>query len=167
VQVGGVAIEGEVVVDSEAGLATVASGEIQVSVSGVQSQASTGPEVADSLVFDAGELITVSASGFLPESEAEAVIYSEPRQLGMLRVGTDGSVTAEVVLPKDLESGNHTLVISGADPNGEPVSVKFGLIVFGDETGTPIWIWALLLLLGAALVPSVAMNIRQRKAARA
>ncbi|NBN96601.1 MAG: hypothetical protein EBV41_03105 [Actinobacteria bacterium] len=82
-------------------------------------------------------------------------------------MGSDGSVTAEIVLPKDMESGSHTLVISGVDQNGDPVSVKFGLIVFGSESGTPIWIWAVLVLLVGVLVPSVAMNIRQRKAVHA
>jgi hypothetical protein len=162
--VGGAAVETVESVDTESGVATVTAGDVSASISGQQSDAASDIDDNDnSLVFDAGDSLTVGASGFAPETEASVVIYSEPRQLGTLFADAQGNIQATVSLPTDLESGNHTLVITGSDKDGNLISVKFGLIVFGNERQIPIWMWFLVVGLVAILTISLAVNLRSRR----
>ena len=162
VVVGGATIETSVTIDTDAGVATVSAGGVTASLSGEQSEQAANVSDENSLVFNAGDEVSLNVSGFQPESEAEAIVYSEPRRLGVLRVDAQGNLNATVELPPDLESGNHTLVLSGVDSNGNPISVKFGLIVFGNDGGIPLWMWVLVGLLIAVLFTSVSLNLRQR-----
>ena len=162
VVVGGATIETNVDVDTDAGVATVSAGRVVASLSGEQSEQAANVSDENSLVFNAGDEVSLNVSGFQPESEAEATVYSEPRRIGVLQVDAQGNLNATVELPPDLESGNHTLVLSGLDSDGNPISVKFGLIVFGNNGGIPLWMWVLVGLLVAVLFTSVSLNLRQR-----
>ena len=162
VVVGGATIETSVTIETDAGVATVSAGGVTASLSGEQSEQAANVSDENSLVFNAGDEVSLNVSGFQPESEAEAIVYSEPRKLGILQVDAQGNLNATVELPPDLESGNHTLVLSGVDSNGNPISVKFGLIVFGNDGGIPLWMWVLVGLLLAVLFSSVSLNLRQR-----
>lgn len=162
VVVGGATIETNVSIDTDAGVATVSAGGVVASLSGEQSEQAANVSDENSLVFNAGDEVSLNVSGFQPESEAEAIVYSEPRRLGVLQVDAQGNLNATVELPPDLESGNHTLVLAGVDSNGNPISVKFGLIVFGNDGGIPLWMWVLVGLLVAVLFTSVSLNLRQR-----
>ena len=150
-------------VDPDAGVATVTAGGVSASISGEQSEASSTTEDNNSLTFDAGDSVAIKVSGFAPDSDADVVIYSEPRQLGKLTVDSQGNISGEIQIPKDLESGNHSLVITGSDSEGNSISVKFGLIIFGNESRIPMWIWGVIASLIAILAILVIANLRSRR----
>ena len=163
--VGGTSVAVETSVDSDAGSATIVAGDVSATITGGQAPAVDGEAPENALAFEAGSEVNVSASGFEPESEAEVIIYSEPTKLGRVKVDVNGTVTAQVTLPSDLKTGNHTLVINGVDAKNQPISVKFGLIVYGTESVTPIWVWLLVSILTLTLLASVWLNICSRQRA--
>jgi hypothetical protein len=155
-------VQASVEVDNDSGSATISAGDVVASVSGSQTADTSADAPENTLLFEAGDEVSVSASGFLPESEVDAIIYSTPRNLGRLTVDSQGSVTAEITLPSNMKTGNHTLVLNGRDKNNQPISIKFGLIIFERESGIPLWIWVLVALLVVVLGASLVMNVRQR-----
>lgn len=46
---------------------------------------------------------------------ATATAHSAPRELGQLSIAADGTITGEVTLPEDIETGYHKLIISYTD----------------------------------------------------
>jgi hypothetical protein len=162
VEIGGEEVQASVEVNQEEGIAMVSVGEVVASVSGSQVNEGSADAPENALVFAAGDDVSVSASGFEPDSEVDATIYSTPRNLGKLSVDTQGNVTAEITLPSDMETGNHTLVLSGVDQNKNPIVVKFGLIVYANETSIPVWIYGVMALLVLVLAASIGVNVRQR-----
>jgi len=164
-KVGDTSVAVETSVDTNAGSATIVAGDISATITGTQSPAADADAPENALAFEAGSEVNVSASGFQPESEAEVIIYSEPTNLGRVKVDVNGTITAQVTLPNNLKTGNHTLVINGVDAENQPISVKFGLIVYGTESVTPIWVWLLVSALTLTLLASVWLNIRSRQRA--
>jgi hypothetical protein len=79
----------------------------------------------------AGEKITVSGKDFLPGSTVDVIVYSTPVKLGSVVVGTDGTFSYTVTLPKELENGVHHLVASGVDVNGNPRNMVVEITVSG------------------------------------
>jgi len=160
--IGGAPISVKTVVDSQSGTATVIAGEVSASITGDQSSKASDGETNASLAFEAGAQVTLTATGFQSESEVEVVIYSQPRNLGRLNVDADGNLIAQVILPNDLEGGNHTLVLSGIDAQKRPMQVKFGLIVYGNESFIPGWLWLTLAGLVVLLCFSLGLNLKLR-----
>jgi len=140
----------------------VTTGEVTASLSGQQDLGLPVDENQNSLVFEAGDDVSVSAVGFQPESEVDVTIYSEPTSLGKVSVDADGNLSAQITLPNNLETGNHTLVLSGMGLNKIPISVKFGIIVYGTSTNTPVWVWVLVAALLFGLAISTRQNMKQR-----
>jgi hypothetical protein len=66
--------------------------------------------ISSGTVLMPGARVKVSADGFNVGEEVWIIIASTPRLLGTAIVGSNGLVTASVVLPKDLV-GKHTLVV--------------------------------------------------------
>jgi hypothetical protein len=79
----------------------------------------------------AGEKITISGKDFLPGSTVDVIVYSTPVKLGSVVVGTDGTFSYTVTLPKDLENGVHHLVASGVDINGNARNMVVEVTVSG------------------------------------
>lgn len=164
-EVDGTSVAVETSVDKDAGSVTIVAGDVEASITGGQAPAADSDAPENALVFEAGSEVSVAASGFQPNSEAEVIVYSEPTNLGRVKVDIDGTITAQVTLPSNLKTGNHTLVINGVNAENQPISVKFGLIVYGTESVTPIWIWMLVSALTLTLLLSVWLNIRSRQRA--
>lgn len=133
---------------------TVAGGDVVARVSGPE----TAP--ADSggsgITLASGESAQLSLQGLRPHSEVRVVIFSEPRQLAVLTVDSMGGFFASIEIPTDLESGSHTLVLSGLDKDGLPIDLRFGLFVYSNTTTLmPLWIWSTMALLIFTLVGGV------------
>jgi hypothetical protein len=79
----------------------------------------------------AGEKVTISGKDFLPGSTVDVIVYSTPVKLGSVVVGTDGTFSYTVTLPKDLENGVHHLVASGVDVNGNARNMVVEVTVSG------------------------------------
>jgi len=65
-----------------------------------------------------GTALTAVGTGFVPGSTVEFAIYSEPRMLGEATAGPDGTVSARLVIPADLELGEHTVIARGFTADG-------------------------------------------------
>jgi len=165
VQVGGTSVAVETSIDAETGSATITAGEVSATINGGNTSTDEGDAPENALAFEAGSEVNLSASGFQPESEVDVIIYSEPTNLGQIKVDANGTVTAQVTLPSNLETGNHTLVLNGVDAKNQPISVKFGLIVYGTDSITPIWVWLLVAALTLTLLASIWLNIQSRQRA--
>ena len=118
----------------------------------------------------AGSEITISGAGFLPGSTVELVVYSTPVKLGEAVVLADGTFSATVTLPEDLTNGDHHLVATGVDPDGNvrnlvvEVTVSGGAAVLADTgfSAAPVLgAGALALLAGGGLM----FAARRRQAA--
>ena len=153
--VGGVEVKSETTVAD--GAVTVSVGAVTAEIAdGEASDDSQNTQVEQGLVLSSGESADVSVDGLQPNSEVEVVIYSIPRNLGSLKVNEFGELVASIQIPSDMESGPHTLVLSGLDQFGKQIELKFGLVVYSPDSYIPIWVWflvgLLLILLAASLV---------------
>ena len=153
--VGGVEVKSETTVAD--GAVTVSVGAVTAEIAdGEASDNSQNTQVEQGLVLSSGESADVSVDGLQPNSEVEVVIYSTPRNLGSLQVNEFGELVASIQIPSDMESGPHTLVLSGLDQFGKQIELKFGLVVYSPDSYIPIWVWflvgLLLFLLAASLV---------------
>ncbi len=81
----------------------------------VASEAPTDPATGTP-VLPAGETVTVTGSGFAPDSEVTVVAYGPDGAALPIAPATtdaDGNVTVEVTIPADFEAGEYTLAIVG------------------------------------------------------
>lgn len=163
VEVGGEEVIAESRV-SENGIQIVA-GDVVANVSRTDDSAVPTSETdeSDGSVFLAGDEVEVVISGLAPGSNADVVIYSEPRSLGQLVADSAGRVSGTVEIPKDMPAGSHTIVVSGLDVKGELVEVKFGVMVVRPGSVIPTWMWGLVALLVAALGVSLSRQHRVRR----
>jgi hypothetical protein len=128
------------------------------------------PASADRLVLPAGATsavaagatMTLTGSGYLPNSTVSLIIYSTPQVLTTVVTDATGSFTATVTVPAGLQNGSHTLVASGVDPAGNvryvtlPVTVSGGtaskLPATGFDIVLPLTGGLLAIAVGIALV---------------
>lgn len=68
--------------------------------------------------------VTFLPYSFDPNSQIEALLYSEPTNLGEYQVGVDGSLSADIQIPSNIEPGYHTLMISGTTYSGELIEYE-------------------------------------------
>jgi large repetitive protein len=83
----------------------------------------------------------LDAAGLQPGSTYTLTLHSTPRQLASGTVGATGTLSRLVVLPSDIESGAHTLTLTGTGINGAALtssvwfSVANGVFVKISTTG--------------------------------
>ena len=80
-----------------------------------------------------GDSVTIRGDGFLPNSTIQAVIYSTPTPLGSFTVDGAGAFEIEVTIPDGLHAGEHSLVVSGLDPSGNPRYLRMDVTVSAPE----------------------------------
>ena len=152
--VGGVEVDSETTVTE--GAVAVSVGEVTAEIANAEeSEDSASTQAEQGLVLSSGEFADVSIDGLQPNSEVEVVIYSTPRNLGSLEVNEFGELVASIQIPKDMESGPHTLVLTGLDKFGKQIELKFGLVVYSPDSYIPIWVWFLVGLLVISLAVSL------------
>lgn len=113
-----------------------------------------------------GTRAQTSGEGFLPGSQVEVWLFSEPRLLGRLDVDASGRFTGEVEVPADLDIGVHTLQVNGLTTDGLCRSLSVGVRVIGGvpqpvvatlpstgaDTDAPLISAAVLLMMGLSLM---------------
>ncbi len=108
-----------------------------------------------------GETITITGTGYKPNSVVTILIYSEPQVLTAVMTDGTGSFTVEVTVPAGLPVGQHTLVAAGVDPSGAmrymtlPVTVTEGgatLAYTGADIALPAFGGLAALALGGGLM---------------
>lgn len=103
------------------------------------------PGVAPTL--QGGTAYPIQLAGFAPGSQIEIAVESDLRVLADASSDADGRLAARVGIPSDLEGGEHTLVVSGTAPGGEPRRVEVPFRIAG---GGPPLAQAVLLGVGVA-----------------
>jgi hypothetical protein len=86
----------------------------------------------------AGAAVTQTGSGFAASSVVQLVMHSDPVLLGVGIADATGSVTVSATIPADAAVGEHTLMLLGEGPDGEPVIVSRPIEVLATavEPGT-------------------------------
>ncbi|TYP87261.1 fibronectin type III domain-containing protein [Blastococcus xanthinilyticus] len=127
------------------------------------SVAKTLPKADGTLTSDAkdgkvvaGQKVTISGKDFLPGSTVELVVYSTPVKLGEVTVLSDGTFSAEVTLPKDMENGVHHLVATGVDVNGNVRNLVVEVTVSGGTAVLALTGFSALPYLGAGALALLA-----------
>jgi hypothetical protein len=94
--------------------------------------------VVDTTSPVAGGTITVSGGGFAASTELRIELHSDPVLLGTVLSHADGSYSGTVVIPVDTVPGEHSIVVSGLDPNGQPRSVEVAITVTAPISPVPV-----------------------------
>jgi len=76
---------------------------------------------------------TFTARGFAPGSRAVATLFSDPVRIGTATVRQDGTARFSVRIPQ-IEPGDHSLVISGTNQEGEQATVSRPVVIGVDVT---------------------------------
>jgi len=76
--------------------------------------------------FRPGQALTTVGAEFLSGSTVQVVVYSTPIVLGSATTAADGTVSVPVTIPADLEAGQHSLVASGVDADGNVRTLRAG-----------------------------------------
>jgi hypothetical protein len=79
----------------------------------------------------AGQKMTFVGSGYLPFSTVTLVVYSEPQVVGTVVADENGNFTVDVTIPANLVNGNHSLVATGVDADGNPYVLRADFAVTG------------------------------------
>lgn len=125
---------------------TASFGEVTLQMS-VVSPEGTVRSLGDGgvLTLDPGSVLSVAIAGLVPESTVEGWIYSDPLLLGQARASTGGLVEASLRVPETLESGRHTVVLSGTESSGDEF-LFYGAVQSGDPGASSRWLTLALLV---------------------
>ena len=74
----------------------------------------------------------ISGTGLQPNTVVEAWVFSQPRYLGTIKVGSNGSFDSTLVLPKDLLPGKHTLQLGTVNSSGRLVTLSMPITIKGS-----------------------------------
>ena len=89
------------------------------------------------LVLSEGATVRLAGNGLQGVSEAEVWVLSTPRLLNKIPVNTNGSFSAQIMVPTDLEAGNHTVLISATMADGRVIAVNIPAFVPSVVNPTP------------------------------
>lgn len=81
------------------------------------------------LVLSDGATVRLSGGGLEGVTEAQVWVLSTPRLLTKIPVKNDGTFSAQIIVPSDLEPGEHTVLISATLPDGRVVAVNIPAFV--------------------------------------
>lgn len=76
-----------------------------------------------------GQQLSLSARGLPPGTSITIQIFSTPRTLGTSVADASGFFALDVVVPEDLEPGEHTLVATATPPGGAPSPISTPVMV--------------------------------------
>ena len=134
------------------------------------------------IVVSRRNFITITGEGFLPNSDAVAWLFSQPRRLGVVRVKADGTFEESLQIADDVPMGDHTTQINGLTPEGEVRSLNLAVEVVdsvvsvtdttidpvliaatGPRNDTAWWIGVLVLVAISAAGFGIIIGMRRRR----
>lgn len=116
-----------IVVDGER-FTVSAQGAILV-VEPMSGGASSGASGGTTPVVFVGGDVSIEVGGFAADSTIEIWAYSTPTYLTSMTVGSDLAAGTVVTLPSSIRPGEHTIVVTGAGVDGEPIELSLGILV--------------------------------------
>ena len=108
---------------------------------------------------DAGGTVTVSGSGFAPNTAFDVVLHSTPVTLTTVTTSLAGTFSVAVTIPAGIPAGAHTIVAGGASI--ALTVVDPALAATGNDPSAPLGLAAGLLAIGLLLT---AAAVRRRRA---
>ena len=93
----------------------------------------TRVSASGAIIVEQQSFITVSGEGFKPNSDAVAWLFSEPRRLGVVRVGSDGKFQESLQIGSDVAVGRHTTQVNGLTVDGEVRSLNLAVEVVSPK----------------------------------
>lgn len=122
---------------------------------GITSSASSG---------SVGTTFTIRAGGYLPGSNAQLILHSDPVVLGVSAADANGVVNATVTIPANTPAGAHTVEVLGTGTSGQVRSQSVAFTVAGalprtGDDSTPVAILASIMVLAGA----IAMRLGRRQ----
>lgn len=115
--------------------ATATAGAVPFSLTVPASDGALTPTGSSASSLAVGKKITLTGSGYAPNSTVTVLVYSTPQVLTTVVTDASGSFTVEVTVPAGLPAGHHTLVASGVDPGGNLRTMTLPVTVVGGTTG--------------------------------
>lgn len=88
------------------------------------------------LLVKPGDVVELSLTGLLQDSESEVWLYSTPKKIGTVVVGSDGEGAFSYAIPDSLESGAHRVVMLGQSVLGDVVTIGLPLRAVQSEEST-------------------------------
>jgi hypothetical protein len=82
----------------------------------------------------AGKETVIKGSGFAPFSTVRAIIYSTPTELKTFVTDENGEFQVTVTIPENLPAGQHSLVVTGVDDQGNERTLRVDVTVSADGT---------------------------------
>jgi alpha-tubulin suppressor-like RCC1 family protein len=112
--------------------------------------------------------LVVDASGYVPGQDVSVWMYSTPSRLGVATADASGNLSGIFDLPAGIDSGDHRVVLDGANENGQPVIISLGIAVGSIDSSSLasrllIIIPVLLAIFAGVLIPAVSRR-RKREA---
>jgi hypothetical protein len=105
--------------------------------SGVRTDGTVIPLDTDGNIrLDKGDAIKVAVTGFVPGSQVEIRLYSEPILLGMGAVNDEGTVTQAYQIPETVPAGSHRVVLAGKNYSGDKVVFTVGIVLGAQESAS-------------------------------
>ena len=130
-------------------------------------KAPLSPDGAVSL--EPGGRIAVRVEGLAPNSDADALLYSDPTRLGGAKANDAGRLEHEFTVPDEVPSGNHRFVIRMTNAEGGSLDLVLGAVAVDGDGGVglaAVVLVVLLLGIGIALFIPAALKRRRDMAVR-
>ena len=110
---------------------------IDAAFSGVRADGTVIPLDTDGNIRpDRGDAIKVTFTGFVPKSQVEIRLYSDPILLGMATVDDEGTVTQAYQIPESVPAGSHRVVLAGKNYSGDNVVFTVGIVLGSQESAS-------------------------------
>jgi uncharacterized repeat protein (TIGR02543 family) len=154
VTVGGKAQESTVTRRDNKVIITV--GEKSAEVASVDAKGNTVALDNDgNVVLEPGARVALKIAGFEPGTEVEMWMFSTPIRIGTATVGESGTLDTVVVIPEDVPTGAHRVVITTKSEGEDEVTFTLGVTVrnYTKESNVATWLIAvpIIFAVGAAL----------------
>jgi alpha-tubulin suppressor-like RCC1 family protein len=144
---------------------------IEATISGLTPESQVVSLDSDgNLRLDTEDQIVVDASGYVAGQEVAVWMYSTPSRLGMVTADASGNISGVFDLPAGIDSGDHRVVLDGANENGQPVIISLGIAVGSVDSSSMvsrllIIIPVLLAIFAGLFIPAAVRRRRREEAA--
>jgi len=108
----------------------IQSGSLSATLSKTNANGVTAPLDNDgNLRLVSGDIMKINLGGFKPNSNVTIWFFSTPIKLGTAKVKPDGTVSAVVRVPNEIDDGPHRVAVVAEMTNGKPATFTLGVVV--------------------------------------
>jgi hypothetical protein len=108
----------------------IQSGSLSATLSKTNANGVTTPLDNDgNLRLVSGDIMKINLGGFKPNSNVTIWFFSTPIKLGTAKVKPDGTVSAVVRVPNEIDDGPHRVAVVAEMTNGKPATFTLGVVV--------------------------------------